>query len=200
MSCDFLCFGRIGFMVIDCSAHLLIKIVEIHANAYNTLSVPFIMMIEEVIRAATDDDVPEILRICHEALHKVTSKVYSEEAFESLLPYHTEEILRDEMLNKTDYFVYVIDDRIAGVAGIDRDKGYLRRLYVDPGYHGQGIARKLQLRREERARERGFTKLTLHANLISEQFHLKGGFKVVERVVYKSGCELVIMSKSLSTD
>lgn len=55
----------------------------------------------------------------------------------------------------------------------------MRQVAVDPSYQGQGVGRKLVEFAEQKARNMGFTNMTLHAREAAVPFYLKLNYSVV---------------------
>jgi GNAT superfamily N-acetyltransferase len=75
--------------------------------------------------------------------------------------------------------------RIVGTFGIechDSDTTELRRMYIDAGWRGRGLAQRMLHRSEEMARELGFSRMivsTANIQRAALRFYTKSGFKRV---------------------
>ena len=58
--------------------------------------------------------------------------------------------------------------------------GYVDFAYIRPAMQGKGLFRKLYMKIEIRAQERGITHLTTHASLMAQPAFAAVGFKVVQ--------------------
>ena len=91
-----------------------------------------------------------------------------------------------------------IGGEIAGFADLDGD--YLDRLYVHRDFQRQGVATALAQALEQRAAEKGFSRITVHASVTARPFFEKRGWRVVrEQQVERKGVFLTnfIMEKDL---
>ena len=91
----------------------------------------------------------------------------------------------------------------AGEGIIDNEPIELWRFYVDPSWHGRGLARTLMGAAEDAARARGARTMWLgvwERNLRAQTFYRRQGFTVVGTQVFQLGadpqCDLV-MAKQL---
>jgi putative acetyltransferase len=84
--------------------------------------------------------------------------------------------------NRNAFWVVETEGRIIGMFGIERrDDGSteLRRMYLDRGYRGQGIAQRMLQFAEMRARELGFSTLILSTSEVQQAaiaFYRKAGY------------------------
>lgn len=99
--------------------------------------------------------------------------------------------------------VAICDDAIAGYAMLDFDKQEVDAVFVDPGYGGLGIGKRLLAALEDLARTHGMVRLRLSASLNALPFYQAAGFVALREEVYAhpSGVALasVAMEKSLAT-
>lgn len=64
-------------------------------------------------------------------------------------------------------------------------KGYVANMYTADEYRGQGIAAVLMKKLEQEARDRGITKLVLHASTMGRKAYVKSGFQETDVVMEK---------------
>lgn len=89
------------------------------------------------------------------------------------------------------YFGFVAEDEGAVIAGIGlvlldwpphplhpatMQRGYILNVFVEPAYHGRGLALELMLRAEEEFRTRGVTYAVLHASALGRPVYEKLGW------------------------
>jgi GNAT superfamily N-acetyltransferase len=72
---------------------------------------------------------------------------------------------------------------------------WLASLYVDPGFRGQGVARRFVAAIEDHARRRGVARLHLYT-VDAEDLYRKCGWAVADRFVSEHGA-LVLMTRDL---
>jgi GNAT superfamily N-acetyltransferase len=66
-----------------------------------------------------------------------------------------------------------------GLRGIDAEHGEIKRMYVDPGYRGSGVASQIMRTLEDDARSRGWARLVLETGdrmLAAQRFYTREGF------------------------
>jgi GNAT superfamily N-acetyltransferase len=87
------------------------------------------------------------------------------------------------------FWVVESANEIVGSFGIERrsvDATELRRMYLDQGYRGLGIAQRMLDRAEAEARSRGFTKMivsTAQIQKAADKFYRKSGFQQIRMEV-----------------
>ena len=87
------------------------------------------------------------------------------------------------------FWVVVVDQAIVGMFGIEcqsEDVTELRRMYLERGYRGRGIAQKMLLQAEATARGFGFAKMILSTAEIQEAalaLYAKCGYELVKTEV-----------------
>ncbi|RED18306.1 GNAT family N-acetyltransferase [Pontivivens insulae] len=84
---------------------------------------------------------------------------------------------------------------LVGTVGLKGD--YLRSLFVDPAFQGQGLGKLLTARIEEEARQRAISDLMLHASLTARDFYAALGYEFLEVQSYPEG-PFVLMRKQLN--
>jgi putative acetyltransferase len=83
------------------------------------------------------------------------------------------------------FWVVEADDKIIGMFGIEsrnNESTELRRMYLDRRYRGRGIAQRMLLCAETRARELGFVNLVLSTSEVQKAaitFYRKSGYALV---------------------
>jgi putative acetyltransferase len=87
------------------------------------------------------------------------------------------------------FWVVEREDEIIGSFGIESrsaDETELRRMYLDAGYRGLGVAQRMLEFAQWEARARGFTKMILSTAQIqkaADRFYRKSGFRLVRTEV-----------------
>jgi GNAT superfamily N-acetyltransferase len=87
------------------------------------------------------------------------------------------------------FWVVERDDEIVGSFGIESrstEETELRRMYLDKGYRGSGIAQRMLDFALDQARRRGFTRMILSTAQIqkaADRFYRKNGFRLVRTEV-----------------
>ncbi|MFN7917843.1 MAG: amino-acid N-acetyltransferase [Vicinamibacterales bacterium] len=125
----------------------------IHANQY------------ESVRPASRKDVSAILRLTSPAVESAELVRRTRATVEKQID---------------DYFMFEIDGNPVACVALhvypDHQTGELASLFVSPAHENQGIGRKLAAFVEERARERGLTRLLALSTQAFTWFQLKAGF------------------------
>lgn len=167
-----------------------------------------------MIREATIQDLDEIMIIVRDVvkwMHERGSRQW-DSSYPSEADY-----LRD--INKRELFVYLLDEKIVAVYTISREghKEYpsinwassepawtLKRIAINPDYHGRGIADQLIKFAENHAKESGIYRL--NTDTYSENFHAqkvftRHGFQLVDKRVGRRGSiEFFYYEKLLSKE
>ena len=129
-------------------------------------------MNDVIIRQATADDVPSILRLYSLAGISDDNNFTIEEArdhFNKLSQYPNFRVyvaLRGDTVLGT-YELLIMDN----LAKRGSKSGIVEDVAVDPSFHRQGIGRSMMEHAREKCREEGCYKLTLSSNLIREDAH-----------------------------
>ena len=79
----------------------------------------------------------------------------------------------------------------------DDARGKIGRLAVHRDFRGRGLGRAVLLALEDAARQRGVTKLALHAQCNAQPFYAREGFIVLGAPFEEAGIEHVLMVKAL---
>ena len=83
---------------------------------------------------------------------------------------------------------------LVGTVGLRRD--YLRSMFVEPAYQGQGFGKVLVARIEEEARQKAISEMMVHSSLTAREFYSALGYEFVDLQSYPEG-PFVLMSKPL---
>ncbi|MEM7506523.1 MAG: GNAT family N-acetyltransferase [Pseudomonadota bacterium] len=85
------------------------------------------------------------------------------------------------------YHVAVSQDELAGFCGhkLHPDGwGEICGLYVDPGYQGRGLGKRLMANAEQMMRAAGRWRIWIEASLAALSFYEAGGYRVVEELTH----------------
>ena len=140
-----------------------------------------------------------MVQLIRKTIQEVNSEDYGPEMTQRYMDWVTEDRLHAEVGKKTDFLVYEEDGTILGVGGLDREKPYLRRGFVDHRHRKRGIGTKILMALEEMARERGEKKVTMHATITSVEYFERQGYVRGEREE-SEGFIIYPMHKSFTGD
>jgi GNAT superfamily N-acetyltransferase len=90
---------------------------------------------------------------------------------------------------------------MGGIARIDRERAYVKRVRVHHAYHGHGFGRAIMQALEERARALGYAVLETDTSidrLPARQLYLRCGFRDVGRAILGGQWECVLFKKEIS--
>lgn len=159
------------------------------------------------VREMTPDDVEAVLALHADAARAFGPRAYDDEQVaawadkpDGVEPYV--EALADE---GSDQFVAECDGAVVGWGQLDHeradDAGEVTAVYVDPAHARTGVGSALLTRLEDRARERGLRRLSLHASLNAVGFYERHGYRRQRRSTHETtgGVELpvVVMAREL---
>ncbi|MCW2600980.1 MAG: GCN5-related N-acetyltransferase [Frankiales bacterium] len=103
---------------------------------------------------------------------------------------------RDELDAVADHAVAVVDGMVVATGRLLPD-GTVGRMAVAPSARGQGLGAAVLARLEERARERAFPAIELHAQVHALGFYDKAGYVPFGEVYLEAGIEHLSMRKEL---
>ncbi len=152
-----------------------------------------------MIREASVDDAKEIAFVISISNYYAYRDIIPREYFR--YPVVTEKDIVEDM-KRMKFYVYVVNDRIVGVAALHRvsdDVAWIRYVYVHPDYQRKGIGTALIRYIEDIARREKIKKLKLitHEKAFwAIRFYEKLGFKIVDRVKRAAWID-VVMEKNL---
>jgi len=135
-----------------------------------------------IARLATPQDLPAVFALRH-AVFVVGQGV-------------PEELERDELDDVCDHAVVLMDGKVVGTGRL-LPTATLGRMAVLAERRGQGIGAAVLEVLEERARDRGFAVLELHAQLHATGFYEKAGYVPYGAVYLEAGIEHRSMRKEL---
>ena len=149
-----------------------------------------------LLRKYRPGDCRELAELFYHTVHTVCARDYTRTQRDAWAPGRIDAAAWNRSFLAHDSIVAVCDGRIAGFGDIDRETGYLDRLYVHADYQGQGVAGAICDRLERAVRG----KIVTHASITARPFFEKRGYMVVEeRQVERQGVLLTnfVMEKSL---
>ena len=109
----------------------------------------------------------------------------------------------EELFSKIDFFVYVEESKILGVAGLEVDENdiaWMRLVYVLPKYQGKGIGKELVQRIELEAQMKGLFQISLFTYEKATwaiEFYKKLGYEIIGKARNPWGHD-IIMKKRFS--
>lgn len=138
------------------------------------------------IRFLEDRDIPQIVKIHHEAVMNLGKTKYSMDVLkEWALPVDGDAYYAaiEKELNKfhasKNSFTFVAEYEDKGVVAfctIHTGRSELVRIYIYPEFSGKGIGRELLSKAEKEAKNRGVTSLSMDGSLNAEGFYNKMGY------------------------
>lgn len=135
-----------------------------------------------IVRLATAQDMPALFRLRHEVF-VVGQGV-------------PEELERDELDAVSDHAVALVDGTVVGTGRL-LPAGIVGRMAVAESARGLGVGAAVLGCLEERARERGFGVVELHAQVSAAGFYDKAGYTPYGEVYLEAGIEHVSMRKEI---
>lgn len=139
-----------------------------------------------------------LVRLFYNTVHSVCLGDYTQEQVDAWADGTADPAVWEQSFLRHQTLVARIGGEIAGFADLDGD--YLDRLYVHRDFQRQGVATALAQALEQRAAEKGFSCITVHASVTARPFFEKRGWRVVrEQQVERKGVFLTnfIMEKDL---
>ncbi len=127
------------------------------------------------MRFARFEDVTGILRLIERALEHGCRDAYDERQRRSIFLGYASSLFI-EALAPFETVLAEIDGRLIGAAQIDPRAGLLRALFVDAGFQGQGVGRRLLATIESRARAAHCNRLCGAMSLNAVEFYRRAGF------------------------
>lgn len=144
-------------------------------------------------RNATVADVVPLSGLIQRTIRVSNSKDYDQKSIDMLCAIFEREPLTERIKNET-IFLCFAGANLVGTVGLKGD--YLRSLFVDPAFQGQGLGKVLTARIEEEARQRAIPEMMLHSSLTAREFYAALGYEFVELQSYPEG-PFVLMRKPL---
>lgn len=145
------------------------------------------------IRQAANADVVSLSRLIRRTIRVSNSKDYDQKSVDMLCEIFEPEPVAERVENEL-ILLCIADAELVGTVGLKGD--YLRSLFVEPAYQGQGLGKVLVARIEDEARKRAMPEIMIHSSLTAQAFYSALGFEMVELQSYPEG-PFVLMRKPL---
>lgn len=129
------------------------------------------------IRRFANEDADDVSQLIIDNLSSVNIHDYGEEAVRQLIPFYSPRWLT-QFAQNGEMYVAEIHSRIVGTATLEQDR--IRNMFVLADYHRQGIGRILMQHIEGIARQKGKSRLFLHAGISAVGFYQNLGFFQVD--------------------
>jgi GNAT superfamily N-acetyltransferase len=120
------------------------------------------------IRPLSGSDLSQISALIRNTLLVSNLRDYSLETVRAVMASFSTEALK-ELARHREMFVCVEERRLSGVVGLEREEVY--SFFVAPDRQGQGVGRALLGFVEDRARQRGASRLKVSASLTAVGFY-----------------------------
>lgn len=151
------------------------------------------------ISKATLDDAAIIQSIIQETISSIFHAYYPAGAVEAFLEYHNKTNI-EKAINRGIVLLLKMEGIVVGTGALYKNK--IHRLYVLPGYQGQGLGKLLLQELELLAAKSGFTSVIVEATLPAVNMYLKKGYKPLEWVNWEINSSTIFcyyeMSKTIS--
>jgi len=145
------------------------------------------------IRQATVADVVSLSGLIRRTIRVSNSKDYDQKSVDMLCAIFEPEPVA-ERIEKELIFVCFTGANLVGTVGLRGD--YLRSMFVEPAYQGQGFGKMLVSRIEDEARKKVMPEIMVHSSLTAREFYSALGYEFVELQSYPEG-PFVLMRKPL---
>jgi GNAT superfamily N-acetyltransferase len=152
------------------------------------------------LRPYHPDDLPVLVRLFHDTIHKVALGSYSQTQVEAWAPAEPDLDRWRQKLHGEEVLVADLGDEIVGFCSWD-SSGYLDFLYVHHAHQRQGVAAALYAVAEAELKRKGQSRIHTQASLTAQPFFLKHGFRLVKhQTVQVRGVNLpnAVMEKLLA--
>ena len=120
----------------------------------------------------------ELWQLFFATIHNVNIRDYTAEQVRAWAPEQIDEQLWRERIRSMNPYVCVVDNQIAGYAGL-LPTGYIDHFYVHHQRQGQGVGKLLYAAIEAEARDRHVDELTADVSITARPFFTARGFTVV---------------------
>lgn len=151
------------------------------------------------LRPYQPEDLPAVLALFRETVHRVASRDYTPEQREAWAPAQPDLPRWEDSLSAHYSLIAEAEGRIVGFADLD-SSGYLDRLYIAADFQGRGAASLLTDGLEARAVGLGLSSLRTDASITARPFFEKRGYRLLrEQRVARNGISLTnyAMEKAL---
>lgn len=129
-----------------------------------------------LIRDYKKRDLERLKYIVDETINKSYAGIYPEEAIEYFLNLHSKENMEKD-IPKGCTFMLELEGKIIGSGSIVESE--IKRVFVLPGYQGQGFGKKIMAKIEECALSKGIRRVKLCASLPSKDFYLALRYNII---------------------
>ena len=137
-----------------------------------------------LIRDARPGDAEKLIHVHFNAVHAIAEGFYPEALLEAWSPAPTtgRYSWMCEMIGNLSNLILVgeVAGEIASFCMASRDDGFIKALYVDPRFSGQGLGKHLLLSAEKQLAGLGVSRLVLKASMNAVGFYGAMGYCVVE--------------------
>lgn len=141
------------------------------------------------VREFQIDDLPILIDLFHQTVHKINSRDYSPDQVEVWSPEKPGFKAWKERLSSDHTWVCEINGTIVGFARLE-ENGHIDLLYVHPEYQRQGIASALLEKIFLWARAKSIDSLSTESSITARPFFERFGFAVVKsQKVIRRGVE-----------
>lgn len=151
------------------------------------------MMKSLKIRQATVADAVSLSGLIKRTIRVSNSRDYDQKSVDMLCALFEPEPVAERIENELILMGFAGAD-LVGTVGLRGD--FLRSLFVEPTYQGQGIGKVLTARIEEEARKKVMPELMIYSSLTAREFYSALGYEFVEFQSYPEG-PFVLMRKPL---
>jgi putative acetyltransferase len=152
-----------------------------------------------VLRSYRNEDLPALVALFHDSVHRVTAVDYTPEQLSAWAPAEPDMESWQLKLAAEEVVVAEFAGELVGFCSWDAT-GYLDFLYVDPARQRQGIATALCARAEKALPAKNVSRIHTQSSLTAEPFFLRQGFRLVKhQTVHVRGVALTnaVMEKPL---
>lgn len=145
------------------------------------------------IRQATVADAVSLSGLIKRTIRVSNSRDYDQKSVDMLCALFEPEPVVERIENELILMCFA-GAGLVGTVGLRGE--FLRSLFVEPAYQGQGIGKVLTARIEEEARKKVMPELMIHSSLTAREFYSALGYEFVEFQSYPEG-PFVLMRKPL---
>jgi len=145
-------------------------------------------------RQATVADVVPLSELIRRTIRVSNARDYGQKSIDMLCAIFEPEPLVERLENEAILLCFS-GASLVGTVGLKGN--YLRSLFVDPAFQGQGLGKVLVVRIEEEARQQAIPEMMLHSSLTAREFYAALGYEFVELQSYPEG-PFVLMRKPLN--
>jgi GNAT superfamily N-acetyltransferase len=130
-----------------------------------------------LIREYDNKDLERLNFIVRSTIKKSYSGIYPREAVDYFLELHSVENMKKDIPGGYTCMLE-LDREIVGTGSVVKNE--MKRVFVLPEYQGRGFGKKIMVKLEENALNKGLKKVELCASLPSKDFYLYLGYKIIQ--------------------